>query len=347
MQFGTVTGSAPTSGVYTAPTQYNPQPPPGSVTALMGNGSLGSTGGRSDTSGGGSGTSNSNTGVNLFSQNTSFIPFNYTTGSSLGTLSLNIPTNFLGGNSGGGGLNFNIDFGPNADTIAKNAYAYDASQAQNDFAFLGSTIAQTQNFVSNQITPLVSAATSGMGDYFNNLLGAFNSSLTASQSAVNSVLPQINNNTQSAMTNINANAALAAQVAQQNAALAAQNAQASIAASQSAANNSGGGCYITTAVCEYAGEKDDCELLTILRKWRDDFVSTGIFGRNCIEIYYHEAPRIVSALRMLPKNRQVIVFARIRRIIKRAASAIRRGHSGEALIYYVRGIALAKEYANG
>lgn len=58
-------------------------------------------------------------------------------------------------------------------------------------------------------------------------------------------------------------------------------------------SNSGKGCYLTTACIQhYSSEFDDnCEELTVLRWFRDNFVS-----KDDIEYYYTVAPDIVKAI---------------------------------------------------
>jgi hypothetical protein len=48
-----------------------------------------------------------------------------------------------------------------------------------------------------------------------------------------------------------------------------------------------GGCFLTTACCEYKGLPDDCEELTVLRKFRDECVP-----KKLVERYYVIAPNI-------------------------------------------------------
>lgn len=47
------------------------------------------------------------------------------------------------------------------------------------------------------------------------------------------------------------------------------------------------GCFLTTACCGYKGLSDDCEELTILRKFRDEYVP-----KYLVERYYQIAPNI-------------------------------------------------------
>ena len=56
-------------------------------------------------------------------------------------------------------------------------------------------------------------------------------------------------------------------------------------------------CFLTTAVCEYLGKADDCEELTTLRAYRDNWLAKQPGGRELIEEYYAIAPGIVRAMK--------------------------------------------------
>lgn len=56
------------------------------------------------------------------------------------------------------------------------------------------------------------------------------------------------------------------------------------------------GCFLTTACVEYKGLSDDCEELTLLRKFRDEHMKLTETGRVQVEEYYRVAPLIVKAI---------------------------------------------------
>lgn len=58
----------------------------------------------------------------------------------------------------------------------------------------------------------------------------------------------------------------------------------------------GGGCYITTAICEEYNKLDDCEELTLLRNFRDHWLTNQPDGKKLIEQYYRTAPYIVKQI---------------------------------------------------
>lgn len=57
-------------------------------------------------------------------------------------------------------------------------------------------------------------------------------------------------------------------------------------------------CYITTAVCECQGKPDDCQELTVLRKYRDGYLMGSKEGRAMVEEYYEIAPILVLSIGM-------------------------------------------------
>lgn len=64
-------------------------------------------------------------------------------------------------------------------------------------------------------------------------------------------------------------------------------------------------CYITTAVCDYQGKADDCQELTMLRGYRDDYLMASPEGRNLVEEYYDTAPYLVQVMNMQPERGKI------------------------------------------
>ncbi len=71
--------------------------------------------------------------------------------------------------------------------------------------------------------------------------------------------------------------------------------------SGTSASGSTGGCFISTAVCEYYGKSDDCEELTVLRNYRDGWLRRQGDGEALIAEYYRIAPAVVDALKSSQK----------------------------------------------
>lgn len=55
-------------------------------------------------------------------------------------------------------------------------------------------------------------------------------------------------------------------------------------------------CYITTAVCDSMGKPDDCYELTLLRHYRDGWLSGQPEGEALIQTYYDTAPGIIARI---------------------------------------------------
>lgn len=55
-------------------------------------------------------------------------------------------------------------------------------------------------------------------------------------------------------------------------------------------------CFITTAVCEFLGQPDDCQMLTAFRQFRDGYLRNCPEGPALIDQYYDIAPGIVSRI---------------------------------------------------
>jgi hypothetical protein len=56
------------------------------------------------------------------------------------------------------------------------------------------------------------------------------------------------------------------------------------------------GCFLSTACIEFKGLADDCKELQILRKFRDEYVSSLINGTEKIFFYYKYSPEIVKKI---------------------------------------------------
>jgi len=55
-------------------------------------------------------------------------------------------------------------------------------------------------------------------------------------------------------------------------------------------------CFITAAVCGSLGKPDDCEELTAMRRFRDEWLRAQPFGEKDTEDYYQDAPAICAAI---------------------------------------------------
>ena len=71
--------------------------------------------------------------------------------------------------------------------------------------------------------------------------------------------------------------------------------------------SSGGGgmCYVTHACCEHLGLPDNCYELTMLRQFRDEWLSSQNEGRGLIQRYYETAPAIVEKINVHPDKEKI------------------------------------------
>lgn len=95
------------------------------------------------------------------------------------------------------------------------------------------------------------------------------------------------------------------------------------------------GCYITTATCITLGLADDCEQLTLLRWFRDNYLLTSSQGRKDIAEYYKTAPKIVRAINTLD-NPISIYHAIYNSSLLPACIAIKNRNYAQAYCIYKR-----------
>lgn len=99
-------------------------------------------------------------------------------------------------------------------------------------------------------------------------------------------------------------------------------------------SNSGfkGGCFLTSACTEFLGKPDDCEELTKLRAFRDNYMKSSEYGKNLVEEYYQIAPKIVEKINA-SKDKNIF-YDDIYKTILQCLTAIDSGDNGEALALY-------------
>lgn len=87
---------------------------------------------------------------------------------------------------------------------------------------------------------------------------------------------------------------------------------------RSPAASSSGGCFVTTACCQYKGLEDDCYELTTLRRLRDDYMKNTPMGNSLVKMYYDKAPALVEALDKCENKGEVYenIYKRITEVAK-------------------------------
>lgn len=109
-------------------------------------------------------------------------------------------------------------------------------------------------------------------------------------------------------------------------------------------SDGGCGCFITTAVVEYMGGKDDGWELETLRFFRDKYMGATEDGRAKLRWYYENAPRIVEALRQRSDAKQLFERMYTDFIVPSALMVI-DGDLGGAEKMYTKGVMYATEMA--
>lgn len=81
--------------------------------------------------------------------------------------------------------------------------------------------------------------------------------------------------------------------------------------------DSSGGCFITSACCNYKGFPDNCYELTVLRKYRDTFLKKTKHGKDLINEYYRIAPSIVECINSHPDKETIYsdIYERISKCV--------------------------------
>lgn len=81
--------------------------------------------------------------------------------------------------------------------------------------------------------------------------------------------------------------------------------------------SSSGGCFLTTACCEYKGLPDDCYELTTLRYLRDSYMKKSLVGSKLVDLYYDIAPDIVEKINLLDNKKEIYqeIYQEIQKIV--------------------------------
>ena len=77
-------------------------------------------------------------------------------------------------------------------------------------------------------------------------------------------------------------------------------------------------CYLTTACVDFKGLGDNCEELSVMRRFRDDYVAKLPNGNELISEYYQTAPAIVSRIKASSDKAQVLsgIYVKLRTIVE-------------------------------
>lgn len=97
--------------------------------------------------------------------------------------------------------------------------------------------------------------------------------------------------------------------------------------------DSGGGCFLTTACCEYNNLADDCRELTVMRQFRDSYLREQPYGTTLIDCYYTDAPAIVEFINKQADRADIYnsIFSKIQEIV----NLVETGEKDKAIILYM------------
>lgn len=104
------------------------------------------------------------------------------------------------------------------------------------------------------------------------------------------------------------------------------------------------GCFITTAMCEYFGQEDDCFELTTMRALRDGYMQTTDELKQLAEEYYIIAPEIVEKLNT--KVNKDTIYEVIKQMILECVICENSENHQDAVDIYVAMVAFASTMAN-
>lgn len=89
------------------------------------------------------------------------------------------------------------------------------------------------------------------------------------------------------------------------------------------------GCFLTSACVEAKGLPDDCHELSILRSFRDGYLSSLPGGREEVAEYYFIAPQIVAAIKDRA-NAPAIFNSIYEKLVRPCVEMIERGENENA-----------------
>ena len=101
-------------------------------------------------------------------------------------------------------------------------------------------------------------------------------------------------------------------------------------------------CFITTAVCLTMGKPDNCEELTLMRRFRDEWLRDQPDGAALIEDYYQTAPAIVEKINQQP-NRKAIYQEIYQKHILPCVESVKAKRFADSKRIYVNMVAELKE----
>ena len=103
--------------------------------------------------------------------------------------------------------------------------------------------------------------------------------------------------------------------------------------SDSQAEEKSSGCFITSACVESRGLQDNCLELETLRNFRDTYILAMADGKNLIQEYYSDAPKIVDIINQNSK-RQMIYNWLFDELVQKSLDSLKMGNKDAAFKNY-------------
>lgn len=100
-------------------------------------------------------------------------------------------------------------------------------------------------------------------------------------------------------------------------------------------------CFLTTACVTYKGLADDCKELTVLRRFRDEYMVHLPEGPALIEEYYRLAPSIVQ--RIWEEEEYGVIWEGMYETVRQCMALIEAGDNAAAMDVYMRKVLEFKE----
>lgn len=110
-----------------------------------------------------------------------------------------------------------------------------------------------------------------------------------------------------------------------------------------AQSDKGGGCFITTAICDAEGKPDDCDELQTLRKFRDEIMLPNPTLAGLVKEYYAIAPAIVDGIKKLADNGRDVFQLLKMQYLDNVIAAVKSGDVDVAVGEYLQMVAVARQ----
>jgi hypothetical protein len=103
-----------------------------------------------------------------------------------------------------------------------------------------------------------------------------------------------------------------------------------------------GGCFLTTACTQTKGLQDDCEELTLLRQFRDNYLLKQPNGTALFDLYYKYSPKIIDKIEA--SNEKEIIYEYIFVVLRNCIEHIKCGEFDQVYNKYCEMVIKLKEH---